>query len=279
MAESAEKKAKSEGGPRVVVVTGANKGIGEAIVRALLAQGHTVIATARDPKLGAQAMEGWRGSRGTVKFFKCDISKKPDVEALRTYVESEFGGLDSLINNAGIAFKGDIFGADEAEETIAVNYLGTKYMCEAFLPLLQKSQMGGRCVNVCSVAGCRKLFSKECQGWFSDPDLTLKTLDALMKQFPEHIRKGDYREKGWPQSMYGTSKLGEIALTKVLAAMTPGVQVTACCPGFVKTDMSSGMGSLTVEEGADTPVFLATDCGLKADASGLFFQKRSPITW
>jgi len=246
----------------------------------LLAQGHTVIATARDPKLGAQAMEGWKGSKGTVKFFKCDISKKADVEALRAYVDSEFGGrLDSLINNAGIAFKGDIFGADEAEQTIAVNYTGTKYMCEAFLPLLEKSLVGGRCVNVCSVAGCRKLFSKQCQEWFSDPDLTLASLDSLMKRFPQDIRQGDYKEKGWPQSMYGTSKLGEIALTKVLAKLTPKVLVTACCPGFVKTDMSSGMGSLTVQEGADTPVFLATDPGVKADSSGLFFLKRVPIMW
>jgi len=287
MTEYAEKKvktdaveAKLEGGLRVVAVTGANKGIGEAIVRALLAQGHTVIATARDPKLGAKAMEGWKGTKGIVKFFPCDISKKADVEAFRAYVDSEFGGrLDSLINNAGMAFKGDIFGADEAEQTIAVNYTGTKYMCEAFLPILAKSTLGGRCVNICSQAGSRSNFSKECQGWFSAPDLTVAALDALMLQFPQDIRKGDFKQKGWPESMYGTSKLAEIALTKVLAKLNPKVQVTACCPGFVKTDMSSGMGQLTVQEGADTPVYLATDRGLTAEASGLFFFKRVPITW
>jgi len=287
MAETAEKKlkteeeteTKAEGLTRVVLVTGANKGIGEGIVRALLAQGHTVIATARDPTLGARAMEGWKGSKGTVKFFKCDISNKSDVENLRAFVECDVGRLDSLINNAGIAFKGDIFGADECEQTIAVNYTGTKYMCDAFLPLLEKSALGGRCVNICSTAGNLANFSKKVQGLFSDPELTLPALDALMRQFPEDIRRGDYKEKGWPQSMYSTSKLGEIALTKILAKKVPKVQITACCPGFVNTDMSSGRGRLTVEQGADTPVFLATDRGLTAECSGLFFQKRTPIAW
>jgi len=279
MSATSDKKLEDDGTSRIVVVTGANKGIGEAIVRALLSSGHTVIATARDPKLGAQALEAWKGSKGKAYFFKCDVSVKADVEALRAYVDRDFGQLDSLVNNAGIAFKGDIFGADEAEQTIAVNYTGTKYMCEAFLPLLAKSPLGGRCVNICSQAGLRKYFSAEVQAWFSSPDLTLTSLDALMRQFPEDIRKGDFKEKGWPESMYSTSKLGEIALTKILAKLVPKVQVTACCPGYVNTDMSSGLGTLSVEEGADTPVFLATDRGLTIESSGLFFLKRVPITW
>lgn len=296
MSESAEKKIKTddaaaaaaatttaetkkEEAQRVIAVTGSNKGIGEAIVRALLAQGHTVIATARDPKLGAAAMEKWKDLKGTVKFFKCDISKKADVQALRTYIESDFEGrLDTLINNAGFAFKGDIFGADEAEQTIAINYTGTKFMCQEFLPILAQSPLGGRCVNVCSQAGNLTRFSKTCQEWFTKPDLTVAELDELMVRFPTDIRSGDYKEKGWPESMYGTSKLAEIALTKVLAKSNPKVQVIACCPGYVNTDMSSGMGPLTVEEGADTPVWLATNPGV-VDASGLFFYKRAPITW
>jgi len=275
---SATSDKKQEVVSRIVVVTGSNKGIGEAIVRSLLSHGHTVIATARNAKLGAQAMEAWKG-KGNVHFVKCDISVKSDVEALRAFVDREFGRLDSLINNAGIAFKGDIFGADEAEQTIAVNYTGTKYMCEAFLPLLAKSPLGGRCVNICSQAGLRKYFSAEVQALFSNPELTVPSLDALMRQFPEDIRRGDFLEKGWPKSMYSTSKLGAIALTKVMAKLVPKVQVTACCPGYVKTDMSSGMGALPVEDGADTPVFLATDHGLTAESSGLFFFKRTPITW
>jgi len=284
--ETAEKKLKTDAAevkttsPRIIAVTGTNKGIGEAIVRILLAQGHTVIATARDPKLGAQAMEKWKSVKGTVKFVPCDITKKADVENLRAFIESECGGrLDSLINNAGFAFKGDIFGADEAEQTIAINYTGAKMMCEALLPLLAKSPLGGRCVNIASQAGARRSFSKGLQAQFSHPKLTIPELDALMRQFPQAIRDGDFREKGWPESMYQTSKLGEIALTKVLARTHPEVIVTSCCPGYVATEMSSHMGSLTVEEGADTPVFLATDTGVTPAVSGEFFYRRAPITW
>jgi len=208
------------------------------------------------------------------------VTKKADVENLLSVVEKDYGGrLDVLINNAGFAYKGDVFGADEAEVTFNINYYGVKNMCEAFLPILSKSPVGGRCVNVCSEAGHLKIVSPELQQQFASSSLTVAQLDDLMKKFVSDVRAGDYKQKGWPQSMYGTSKLGAVALTKVYARTVPSVLSLACCPGYVKTDMSSQKGHLTIEEGADTPCWLATSDAVTRDFSGGFFSGRKPLTW
>lgn len=84
---------------------------------------------------------------------------------------------------------------------------------------------------------------------------------------------------GWPQSMYGVSKLCETAYTRVLAEeLQPnGVTVNACCPGYVNTDMTSHRGVKTLAEGADTPVWLALDP--PKGVTGKLFGERKELSF
>lgn len=264
----------------VAVVTGSNKGIGLAIARGLAQAGLTTVLTSRDPKLGEEALERLRAEGvPNLVYHQLDITDSASVKAFAKWVEETYRGVDVLVNNAGMAYKGSVFGAQEAEVTIRTNYGGTRDITEALLPLLRPSAHGARVVNVCSQAGLLKILSPELQKRITDPSLTLELLDQLASEFVSGIKAGTYREQGWPQSMYGVSKVLESAYTRVLAQQLHSrpdgkkVFVNACCPGYVATDMSSHKGYLTTEQGADTPIFLALLPASSSTSGAFFFQR------
>ena len=80
---------------------------------------------------------------------------------------------------------------------------------------------------------------------------------ALMDEFPAAIEAGTHTQQGWPNSMYGVSKLGEATFSRVLSGREPEVTVSACCPGWCATDMSSHSGPRSAAQGADVAVWLA----------------------
>ncbi|GAQ84026.1 NAD(P)-binding Rossmann-fold superfamily protein [Klebsormidium nitens] len=263
------------------VVTGANKGIGFAIAKKLGKEGVTTILTARNPELGAAAQKQLKEEGVDVEFHQLDISDKDSVKSFAKWLEKEHGGLDILVNNAGFAFKGNTFGANEARQTNAINYFGTRNVTQELLPLLKKSSAGARVVTVGSRAGTLSILSPELQRKFSDPELTLEQLDQLMNEFPNQIEAGTYKQNGWPASMYGVSKVGVAAFNRILARDLAKrgddgkVLVNVCCPGYVNTDMSSHRGYKTIDEGADTPVWLALQP--PDGPSGRFFTDRRDV--
>eukprot|EP00850_Spirogloea_muscicola_P016435 SM000133S26801 [mRNA] locus=s133:183225:189279:- [translate_table: standard] len=244
----------------VAVVTGANKGIGYFIARRLATEGVTCIATARKTDLGEEAVSKLRGQGfQNIVFHQLDITDGASVDAFARWLEQTYGGLDVLVNNAGFAYKGNVFGAAEARQTLDVNYRGTRAVCERLKPLLRSSTVGARVVNVCSGAGKLRIVSPELQRKFSDPNLTTDKLDGLVEDFITGIEKGTYRQAGWPDSMYGVSKLAEAAYTRILARELKdmGVLVNACNPGWCRTDMAGSRAPRSADDGADTPVFVA----------------------
>lgn len=134
----------------VAVVTGANKGLGYEAARILGREGLHVVVTARNPVLGEAAVVKLSELEpaGTFTFQQLDITDPPSVSACADFLRSKFGKVDILLNNAGIAYKGNAFGAAEAQETIDCNLKGTRAMSEAVLPLMKS---GGAIVNVCSL--------------------------------------------------------------------------------------------------------------------------------
>ena len=90
--------------------------------------------------------------------------------------------------------------------------------------------------------------------------LTKQELFDLIKDFREGVKEDNYTERGWPKWIYAISKIGINHYAKVLCdyemVMERKIQVYSCCPGYVDTDMSSHKGTLTIQEGALTPVFL-----------------------
>uniref|UniRef100_A0A2K6FA76 Carbonyl reductase 1 n=1 Tax=Propithecus coquereli TaxID=379532 RepID=A0A2K6FA76_PROCO len=125
---------------RVVLVTGANKGIGFAIARDLCRQfSGDVVLTARDAARGQAAVQQLQAEGLSPRFHQLDIDDLQSIRALRDFLRSEYGGLDVLVNNAGIAFKT----ADptpfhiQAEVTMKTNFFGTRDVCTELLPLIK----------------------------------------------------------------------------------------------------------------------------------------------
>ena len=149
------------------------------------------------------------------KFHQLDIDSPTSIEALRKYIADTHGGLDVLVNNAAIAYKGSSTAPfkEQAEVTIRVNFTGTLNVTRALIPLMKPH---GRIVNVSSFAGTLRIVSEELQKKFSDPALTEGQLVELMEQFVQDVAASDHKKKGWANNAYGTSKLGLTALTKVL---------------------------------------------------------------
>ncbi|CAK5054858.1 unnamed protein product [Meloidogyne enterolobii] len=274
---------------KIFVVTGANKGIGYGIVRGLAQQlnGAIIYLTARNPTLGVAALQDLEKELGDKKksqviFHQLDITDENSCQKLAQHLKEKHDGLDVLINNAGFAFKQNAteHPSIQADITIGINYYGTKNICNALIPLIRK---GGRIVNVCSQGGVMNgnyaKYSKELVDRFRNISaLKVSDIDQFVEEYKKLAKEDKRKEGGYPDTAYGVSKAAEIALSLLQAHehKSKGITVNACCPGFVDTDMTSHKGHLTIDEGADTPIWLAT---AEEVPNGAFVYLRKAIEW
>lgn len=208
-----------------------------------------------------------------------DISDEHSIQTFCADINNEFPVIDILVNNAAIAFKSSdpTPFADQAEPTIHVNFFGTLSLTQKLLVVLRRSS-SPTIVNIASQAGhLRILPSQERQNFFKSLNLTMSDLVHAMNQFVNDVKAGTHVENGWPNSCYGTSKLGVIAMTKILARENPDMVINCCCPGFCQTDMSSHRGNRSAHDGSITPVSLALLP--KQSPSGLFYFDNNELEW
>ena len=230
---------------KVATVTGANRGIGLAISRQLARQGVHVVLTSRDQAKGMAARDELKREGLDVGYHQLDVTESLSIHRLAEYLRKEYGRLDILVNNAGIAIddgtsalKMDL---DTVRRTMETNLYGPLRLCQVLVPLMRRPDYG-RIVNVSSGMG------------------QLSDMDA-----------------GAPS--YRMSKTALNALTRILATelRRTNILVNSMCPGWVRTDMGGRGADRSVEEGADTAVWLAT---LPDDGpTGGFFRDRKPISW
>ncbi|CAI2181996.1 11416_t:CDS:2 [Funneliformis geosporum] len=265
---------------KVALVTGANKGIGYAIVRNLALQYAqristvplTIFLTARNQNLGQESLKKieqelksrqiLKDDSGKIelKFLRMDLTDEQSIKDVGEILERDYNGLDILINNAGIAFRGNVFDTNVVRTTLATNFYGTLNVCNHLYPLIRPN---GRLVNISSGVGKLKILSSELQKEFSRDDLDINGLIGLMKKFEKDVEENRWKEEGWPTQSYAVSKVGVTALTKIFARRADSegknILVHACCPGWVATDMTVPNASRTPDQGAETPVYLSLD--------------------
>ncbi|PNS15797.1 hypothetical protein CAC42_4249 [Sphaceloma murrayae] len=286
---------------RIAAVTGANKGIGLAIVRQLALQypnspfhsgSFLIYLTARSAERGAEAVNAINedpqlkkakvlsqdGGQTTVKFKELDISNTMSIRAFAESLQKDHpDGIDFVINNAGIAMEG--FNSNVVKTTLETNYYGTLETTQTILPIVKP---GGRLVNVASMSGHLNKYSDAVrQNFIKAAETGVPECTAMMETFKQAVADGKEKELGWPSAAYAVSKAGCIAFTKAVAkehaSQGGSVLINACCPGFVDTDMTKGKGTKTPDQGALTPVMLALH-DIKGK-TGEFWQSEKVIEW
>lgn len=205
--------------PKIVLITGANKGIGLATARVLAAAGHTVLLGARDPDRGAAAAAGLSGD---VRYVRLDVTDPVTIAAAADLVERGYGRLDILVNNAAITRDQGRPPArvpvEAVREVYETNVFGVIAVTDALLPLLRRSP-AGVVGNVSSGLG---------------------TFD---------IMAGD---NDYPVLLaYNSSKAALNAVTVLYAhsLRADGITVNALSPGHCATDLNRHTGPLPVEQG------------------------------
>ncbi|CAG9569838.1 unnamed protein product [Danaus chrysippus] len=259
---------------KVAVVTGANKGIGFGIVRGLCRRFDGVVyLTSRNEKLGKNAVDDLKREGFHPKYHQLDITVPRSVKAFRDYLKEKYFGIDILVNNAGITMSySPVPMSVKAEKTIFVNYFSFLSTCNILFPLLRH---GARVINLSSSWGhLSRIPNKKLAERFQDPNLTVSDLSELMSQYVIAVKHGNYSD--WGNSAYVVSKVGVTALTRIHQRMLNDrdINVNAVNPGCVKTDMTSHEGFMSIDEGAEAPLFLALDAPDNIKGEYVWYDKR-----
>jgi len=222
------------------LITGANRGLGFEIARQLGGRGHRLVLGARDPALGEDAAAALRDEGFDARAVQLDVTAPADVAGLAAAVRERVGPLDVLVNNAGVNVDAWAGPSELVPETLRES-LETNLIgaLETTRAVLPllRESPAGRIVNVSS---------------------TLGSLTDI----------------GNPASPYAAVTQPAYQISK---AALNALKVNSACPGWVRTRLGGERAPVSVEDGARTPVWLAT---LPDDGpSGAFFDANGPVPW
>jgi NAD(P)-dependent dehydrogenase (short-subunit alcohol dehydrogenase family) len=229
---------------RVALITGANRGIGLETARQLAQRGVHVVVGSRDEEKGRRAAKDIEAV-GKVSVLHLDVSSSESVQSAVQRFGAISDRLDVLVNNAGVYPDEGLtvvtLPRNRLAETFQTNTFGPLEVTQSFLPYLRRSA-SARVINISSGYG---------------------QLEGLAADVPS----------------YCLSKLALNGLTIMLAEAlrSDRVAVNSMCPGWVRTDMGGTNATRSVEEGADTAVWLAEEA--PHELTGKFFRNRQEIGW
>ncbi|HUL57027.1 MAG TPA: SDR family oxidoreductase [Usitatibacter sp.] len=230
---------------KIAIVTGGNRGLGLEIARQLMKSDLLVVVGARDRAKCDAALASLKGDGG-VDAQVLDVNDTKSVRRFVDYVDKQHGAPSVLVNNAGVypeETNAKVVDSSTSiwRETLETNLFGAMRMCREVVPLMQRIRYG-RIVNMSSGLG------------------QLQTM-------------------GEGSPAYRVSKAALNALTRTLAAEVAGsgILVNSMSPGWVRTDMGGDEAPRTVEEGADTAVWLSLLPS--SGPTGQFFRDRKAIPW
>jgi len=244
----------------VALVTGANQGVGNEIAKALAANGYIVYVGSRNLENGEKAAAEIGENANALQL---DVTQQSTIDAAVKRIENEYGRLDLLINNAGIAHAGKPgrtveevmesgravnVSLDEVRTVWETNVFGVIAVTQAALPLLRKSS-SARIVNVSSGLGSLT--------WISDPECWAR----------EHFG-----------IVYAASKtaLNAVTLAFALELEKENIKVVATSPGYTATALNNFQGTDSLEVGSREPVRVA----LETDGpTGSFTGPDGPLPW
>lgn len=245
-----------------IIITGATDGIGLAAAKSIAKKGYHVSLVGRNPDKGKKALEAiieYSGNEN-LDFFECNLSLVANVKDLADRIKQKHSKIDVLLNNAGGANKTKQITSEGLEKTFATNQMNYFVLSTELLNILSESN-DGRIVNVASNAHI-------------GAEVDYENINSE-KSF-----------SAW--TSYCVSKLMNIMFTYQLSSMQDRVSVNVLHPGFVDTNIAGNEGNLikyivkfgakmfarTVDNGADSSIYLSTSDELKGVSGKYFFKCR-----
>ena len=245
-----------------IIITGATDGIGLAAAKSIAKKGYHISLVGRNPDKGKKALEAiieYSGNEN-LDFFECDLSLVANVKDLADRIKNKHSKIDVLLNNAGGANKTKQITSEGLEKTFATNQMNYFVLSTELLNILSESN-DGRIVNVASNAHI-------------GAEVDYENINSE-KSF-----------SAW--TSYCVSKLMNIMFTYQLSSMQDRVSVNVLHPGFVDTNIAGNEGNLikyivkfgakmfarTVDNGADSSIYLSTSDEVKGVSGKYFFKCR-----
>lgn len=229
---------------KVILITGSNKGIGFEIARQCGKLGFHVIISGRNTEALSASLEKIRAMGIPADSLVMDVSNSDSIKSAAATFSQMNLKLDVLVNNAGIGPKGDnsiITDSPQLIDTIlATNSYGPLYVTREFLPFINRP---GRIIMISSSGG---ILNGPVPGWSPAYCVSKTLLNAFTKQIAYNLK-------------------------------AENIAVNAVCPGWVKTDMGGSGAPRSLEKGAETPVWLATEAPLSL--TGKFMKDKKEQTW
>lgn len=239
----------------VVLVTGANQGIGLAVVRSLARQhSYHVIVGSRDLQAGEKVASGLRDTGHAASTVQLDLCSPTSIEAAIAKVKQDFGYLDVLINNAGVLLDLDSTHSawDLHTKTFTANVIGPAALTEGLLPLLRKAKAGPpRIVFVTSMMGSLQVSTQKDTAFYN---IDYKSYDA------------------------SKAAVNMLMLNYSRMLDSSGGKVNAVCPGLVKTKLTGYHEYGTSPELGATPVVEMAVIG-ENGATGTMSDRNGPLPW
>lgn len=227
-----------------VLITGANKGIGLETARQLLKHGMHVILSGRDKIKLEDALKHLKAESNEIEMVVMDVSNFESVKEAAQLLSQRNIRLDVLVNNAGILLRTDrsLLSHDDEilKTTINTNSYGPLRVVHAFLPMMKSP---GRIINISSEGGS---MSEPLGGWSPAYCVSKTMLNAITRHLAYELKEKD-------------------------------IAVNAVCPGWVKTDMGGKSAPRSLEEGAETIVWAATEA--RQNLTGKFLKNKAEIRW
>lgn len=232
--------------PRIALVTGANQGIGYALVEELAARWNEhdlVLLIGRNPARVTDAVTRAAANPGTVARIEgrlLDVSDADAVARLAAELAAQHGTVDVVVSNASARISPERSQRDQADEFIAVANGGTHSVLRSFGPVLRP---GGRLIVVASFLSTLGNLPGQLHPLFGE-DTSLDDVEAAVESWRGAIHAGTAAERGWPEWINVPSKVAQVAAVRAIARtrrerdLTEGSLVASVCPGLVDTAAS-----------------------------------------
>ena len=242
---------------KIALITGANKGIGFETARQLGNNNVTVIVTARNTVKGNEATTILQNEGIDAEFVQLDVNNATDIQNVYHFIQSKYGKLDILINNAGIQQESSNWGINNTAtisdkdllETMNTNFFNVVKLTNSLLPLILKSE-AGRIVNLSSILGSLTLHSDPSSPIYASKLFAYDTSKTALNSYTIHLAE---------------------------ALKDTPIKVNSAHPGWVKTELGTDYAPMEIPDGAKTSVALAL---LDANGpTGKYIQLGNELPW